>query len=171
MKVVLVGYMASGKSTIGKELANTLRIDFVDLDKAIAEEAGLSITELFKKKGELFFRKTEALVLEKLLHSNKSFVLATGGGTPCYGNNMKIITENASTSVYLKLSIPSLLDRISKEKETRPLVAGIANDDLPEFVGKHLFERSMHYQKADSIVTCEAKTVNEVVEEIKEVLG
>lgn len=169
MKVVLVGYMASGKSTIGKILSHSLEIDFIDLDTAIALEVGLSIPEIFENKGELFFRKTETQVLNKLLKSNQSFVLATGGGTPCYGNNMKLINAMASSS-YLKLPISSLVERVIKEKETRPLVANILDEDLPEFIGKHLFERNIYYSKAENIIDCDKKSLKEIVKKIKSLL-
>jgi shikimate kinase len=170
MKIVLVGYMASGKSTIGKILANSLDIDFIDLDNAIAKEVGTSIPEIFKNKGELFFRKTETKVLEKLLNSNQNFILATGGGTPCYGNNMNIIQENSTYSFYLKLSIPVLVERIIKEKSGRPIVANIKDSDLPEFVGKHLFERSMYYAMAKKTIDCDRNSAEDIVNEIEVLL-
>ena len=170
MKVVLVGYMASGKSTIGKILAHSLEIDFIDLDSAIALEIGLTIPEIFKNNGELFFRKMETQVLNKLLKSKKSFVLATGGGTPCYGNNMKLISELATNSFYLKLPILSLVERIIKKKNARPLVAHIVDEDLPEFIGKHLFERSLYYSNAKTTINCDKKSIEEIVREIKSLL-
>ena len=168
MKIVLVGYMASGKSTIGKILANSLDIDFIDLDNAIAKEVGISISEIFKNKGELFFRKTETKVLEKLLSNNQSFVLATGGGTPCHGYNMKIINDNSTNSFYLKLAMPSLVERIKKEKIQRPLVANILDEDLPEFIGKHLFERNMYYVMAEKTIDCNSKSAEDIANEIKD---
>lgn len=170
MKIVLAGYMASGKSTIGKILANSLDIDFIDLDSAIAKEVGTPIPEIFKSKGELFFRKTETKVLEKLLLSKESFVLATGGGTPCYGNNMNTIQVNSTYSFYLKLSIPALVERIIKEKSGRPIVASIQDSDLPEFIGKHLFERSMYYAMAKKTIDCDKKSTGDIVNEIEALL-
>lgn len=167
MKLVLVGYMGSGKSTIGKILAQELNAQFYDLDTKIEETVGMSISEIFKKKGELFFRKTETKVLDKLLDYNSSFILAVGGGTPCYGTNMKIIKEKATASFYLKLNIPSLLNRITKEKQHRPLIASIKDEDLPEFIGKHLFERSSFYSQATHTITCDDLFIEDVVKEIK----
>jgi len=170
MKIVLVGYMASGKSTIGRILANALKIDFIDLDNAIATAVGSSIPEIFKEKGELFFRKMETQVLNKLLKGKGSFVLATGGGTPCYGNNMKVINENATHSFYLKLSIPSLVERLLKEKNKRPLVANILDENLPEFIGKHLFERNSYYAMAKNTIDCSDKSAKDIAKELKELL-
>jgi shikimate kinase len=151
-------------------LAEDLKIDFIDLDDAIANSIGLYIPELFKTKGEVFFRKKETQLLEELLNDDNDLILATGGGTPCYGNNMGIILEKATHSLYLKLSIPSLLERITREKENRPLVANIADEDLPEFIGKHLFERSALYEQATNIVYCDSKTIDELRTEIKDLL-
>jgi len=162
--------MASGKSTIGRLLANELDIKFYDLDSVIEKEVGLSIANIFKKKGELFFRKTETKVLNILLNSKEDFILATGGGTPCYGTNMELIENNATYSFYLKLGIPLLLNRIIKEKAARPIVSNLSDDNLPEFIGKHLFERSPFYSKAGQIITCDSKTTGEIVAEIQSFL-
>ncbi|TAI46669.1 shikimate kinase [Flagellimonas allohymeniacidonis] len=167
MKVVLVGYMASGKSTVGQLLAKVLDAPFVDLDDYIEEEMGMSIGELFSKKGEIFFRKTEFQLLGKVLEESKDIILATGGGTPCYGNNMQTISKNSNLSVYLHLSIPSLVDRISREKDKRPLVKNLKDENLPEFIGKHLFERRSYYAQADVTINCDGKSIEEVVTEIQ----
>ena len=166
-KIVLVGYMASGKSTIGKHLAKELGINFIDLDDAISLEVGLTVPELFKKKGELFFRKMETKVLNQLLQDTGNLVIATGGGTPCYGNNMEDILAHTANTFYLKLTIPSLLERVKKEKGQRPLVAQINDEDLPEFIGKHLFERNAFYAKATNTVVCDNKSIKEISAEIK----
>ena len=170
MKVVLVGYMASGKSVIGQSLANNLDLDFVDLDEFIENQMGLTIPEIFSKKGEIFFRKKEYECLQELLNSNTSMVLATGGGTPCYGNNMQAILDTSDLSVYLQLSIPSLVERIKQGKQARPLVQKIADDDLPEFIGKHLFERRSFYAMAKETVFCDGKSVEEIATEIQNLL-
>nr|WP_299001075.1 shikimate kinase [uncultured Allomuricauda sp.] len=167
MKVVLVGYMASGKSTVGKALATEMNLDFADLDNLIEEEVGIPIQQIFSQKGELFFRKKEFEVLQKTLEGKNNIVLATGGGTPCYGNNMQTILTQSNISIYLQLSIPSLVDRISQEKDSRPLVKTIKDEDLPEFIGKHLFERRNFYMQAEAAVVCDGKGIEEIVEEIK----
>ncbi len=171
MKVVLVGYMASGKSVIGKSLAKDLDLDFVDLDKYIEEESGMSIPEIFSERGEIFFRKKEYELLGSILKKKENMVLATGGGTPCYGTNMNTILDLSDSSVYLQLSIPSLVERISQEKDTRPLVKNIKDSDLPEFIGKHLFERRAFYMNARQTIICDGKTVQDIVEEIKQALS
>ena len=169
MKVVLIGYMASGKSTVGRLLASELGIPFVDLDQFIEEREKKSIKTIFSEQGEIKFRKLECLALSEVLKENESIVLSVGGGTPCYGNNMQLILEQADHSVYLQMSIPDLVERIAREKENRPLVKDIADEDLPEFVGKHLFERSPFYSQAKHIVSGKGKP-EEVVSWIRELL-
>ena len=157
--------MASGKSSLGILLADALGIDFIDLDKAIENKERKTISEIFYGKGELYFRKKEGEVLNSTLDKN-SFVLSTGGGTPCYGRNMQSILSKSTHSIYLNLSIPSLVERISNEQGTRPLVKHLSKDELPEFIGKHLFERSFFYRQASLEINCDGKTMNQVVQEI-----
>ncbi len=164
-----MGYMASGKSSIGNALAEELGCDFVDLDQEISKETEMDIPQIFSEKGEIFFRKKESEVLKALMTGDMNFVLATGGGTPCYGANMQTILDNGEISVYLKLSIPSLVERLLNEKESRPLVQNIGDSDLPEFVGKHLFERRHFYMKATHVIECDGKSIEEIVSEIRTV--
>ncbi|THV57795.1 shikimate kinase [Flagellimonas alvinocaridis] len=170
MRIVLMGYMASGKSTVGRLLASDLQLDFVDLDDYIEEQQKKSIKTIFSEKGEIFFRKLEHQMLSQVLDTRNNMVLSTGGGTPCYSGNMETILEKSDDSVYLQLSIPALVERLQKEKEQRPLVRNIEDADLPEFVGKHLFERRAYYARAKHIVECEGKNLEEVVAEIKKML-
>ncbi|WP_136467111.1 shikimate kinase [Flagellimonas onchidii] len=170
MKVVLVGYMASGKSSVGRLLSNKLDIPFIDLDEYIEQQQEKSIPEIFSEKGEIFFRKLEHEMLSKVLTEQESVLLSTGGGTPCYSNNMGTILGTADHSIYLSLSIPALVDRISKEKKSRPLVKNLTNEELPEFIGKHLFERRQFYTQAQHTVNCDNKSLEEVVEEINQLL-
>lgn len=166
MKIVLVGYMGSGKSTLGKLLSKKLNINFIDLDDYIIAQVNMSIPELFKTKGELFFRKKERECLQELLSKKASFILATGGGTPCYGDNLGLIQEKTTYDFYLKLSIPSLVERLLPEKEHRPLLKDISNEELPEFIGKHLFERNNYYLKANHIITCDGLDSEAIVNKI-----
>ncbi|MGW9685815.1 shikimate kinase [Flagellimonas sp. 2504JD1-5] len=170
MKVVLVGYMASGKSSVGRLLAKQLNMVFIDLDDYIEQETQKSIRTIFDERGEIFFRKLEHQMLEQVLNEKKDMVLSTGGGTPCYGNNMDTILMQSDHSVYLQLPISVLSDRISKEKETRPLVKNLSDDELPEFIGKHLFERRQFYADSKHTIDCANKSLEEVVTEIKKLL-
>lgn len=167
MKIVLLGYMGSGKSTIGKLLAKNRGLQFLDLDDCIEEGEGMGIPELFKSKGELYFRKREFHYLEEVLNEKDNFVLSTGGGTPCYGKNIETILEATENVVYLKVSIPGLVARLSKEKSERPLIKDIPDEELPEFIGKHLFERNAFYNRAHRTVVCDNKTPEEIALEIE----
>lgn len=170
MKIVLVGYMASGKTSVGKLLAKELELGFIDLDAYIEAQLQKSIKAIFLEKGEIYFRKVEHEMLKKVLDENNSMILSTGGGTPCYAGNMDVILENSDYSIYLQLTVSALVDRIRKEKDQRPLVQKIQDKELPEFVGKHLFERRQFYSQAMYTLDCNEKPLEAVVEEIKELL-
>jgi len=168
MIIVLIGYMGSGKSTIGKELATLLNYRFLDLDDYISDRENTSIPNLFKKKGEIYFRKKETEYLDEILNSKENLILALGGGTPCYGKNMELLIGNTRLKTfYLKLSIPFLAKRLFINKETRPLISHLkCEEDLLEFIGKHLFERTQYYTQAEYMVNTDEKTQQEVLETI-----
>lgn len=168
MIVVLIGYMASGKSTLGRVLTKKLGYDFIDLDDYIEEKENISIKDIFETKGEIYFRKKETQYLNDILNSKAKLILSLGGGTPCYSNNMEtILKANNAVSIYLKASIPTLIDRLKNEKAKRPLIAHIQTDDLlAEFIGKHLFERSPFYNQAETVITTDNKTENDIIEEL-----
>lgn len=170
MKVVLLGYMGSGKSSVGKILAQSLNINFYDLDDYIESKEKLTISQLFSTKGEIYFRLKESEYLKELLNTDESFVLALGGGTPCYSNNMDQIIEN-STSVYLKATLKTLVSRLIKEKEKRPLIAQLRIDKFNEFIAKHLFERSLFYEQATYSLTTDEKLIQNIVNEIEILLA
>lgn len=160
--------MGSGKSAVGKKLAEILGYGYIDLDDYIQQKEGKTISEIFKSKGEIYFRKIESKCLSEVIVANNNSVISLGGGTPCYGHNMDLIkkTKNVS-SVYLKASIPSLSERLFKEKHNRPLISHIENKELlNEFIGKHLFERSSYYSQSDITINTDHKSVDEVVESI-----
>lgn len=154
--------MGSGKTTIGKEVANRLNINFLDLDAYIEQAEGVEIKTLFATKGELYFRKKETFYLNEILNSENSFLLSTGGGTPCYANNMEAITKATPHNVYLKVTLQELVARLVNEKEHRPLISAIADEDLQEFIGKHLFERSYYYNQATITLASNGRTATEI---------
>ena len=163
--------MGSGKSTIGKALANELNLSFVDLDHAIKKQMGMTISDFFAASGELKFRRLENEVLNNVLAENDQMILSTGGGTPCYGNNLQLMKSASNAKVfYLKASIKILTERLLSEKDTRPLIQSIGDEDLPEFIGKHLFERLNFYLQADHVVDIDQKPIETIVKEIVELL-
>jgi shikimate kinase len=161
--------MGSGKSHISKILSDKINFKLIDLDKEISRRNKLTIPEIFEKKGEIYFRKLERETLEEILATQENIVLSLGGGTPVYYNNMEIINNN-SASVFLRASISTLAERISKQKEKRPLIAKIANEDLPEFIAKHLFERNVYYSKAQLSINTDQKNPEDIIQEIIEKL-
>lgn len=162
--------MGSGKTTIGRELANLLDFQFLDLDEYIEASEGMGIPEIFDKKGEIYFRRKEHEYLKEILEGKDDFVLSTGGGTPCYGENMDAILKETKNAIYLKVSINGLVERLSKEKEERPLIKSIPDVELPEFIGKHLFERSFFYTRANHTIVCDNKKPDTIRKEIKAIL-
>ena len=157
--------MGSGKTLVSKELSILNNLKIFDLDTEISKQNNRSITEIFKEKGEIFFRKTEKEVLEKILSTEKNIILSLGGGTPCYYNNIDSINEK-TISVFLKTNVKTLAQRLSSEKDKRPLIQNISNEDLPEFIAKHLFERNPFYNQAKITINTDNLSAREIAEEI-----
>ena len=168
MKIVLIGYMGSGKTAVGQMLASKLEVPFKDLDREIEIREEKTISQIFSEKGEIYFRKTEIKVLKDLLWDQNNLVLSTGGGTPCYSNVMDLLKKDKNCiTVYLNTSINTLTNRISKEKNNRPLISHLStNKELKDFIAKHLFERSFYYNQSSNKVITDGLTVEEVVSEI-----
>ena len=167
MIVVLLGYMGSGKSTIGSLLSFKLGSKFQDLDDYIEDEQKCSVSDLFKSKGEIYFRKIEAVAVKELCSNNSDLVLALGGGTPCYSNTMSyLISHPGVVTVMLKTSIANLTERLLFEKSKRPLISDLKNDEIPEFIAKHLFERSAFYNQAEISICTDTISQQEVVESV-----
>tara|TARA_B100000925_G_C21847731_1_gene404424 strand:- start:222 stop:746 length:525 start_codon:yes stop_codon:yes gene_type:complete len=147
--VLLVGYMGSGKTKIGKKIAKKLSLDFYDLDSEIENEFSIPISKIFDKIGELSFRKIEKSKLEKILSFKKPFVLSVGGGTPCYFDNMRLMNEKVKYTIFLDVKPKILADRLFTRKSKRPLISKIQSiDEMTEYVSKHLFERYNYYKLA-----------------------
>lgn len=168
MKIILVGYMGSGKSSIGKKVAEVLRLPFKDMDTEIEKAEGISVSKIFSEKGEVYFRKVENTILKEILKNPHSFVLATGGGTPCYSDAMEFIQKQKNiVSVYLKIPIDILVSRLFSEKAERPLIAHLGSEvELEDFIRKHLFERAFYYNQADLIIAVGPESVAKTVEKI-----
>ena len=111
MIISLIGYMGSGESHISKVLSQKLHLKLIDLDKEISLKNNLSIPEIFKQKGEIYFRKQERALLEEVLATSENCILSLGGGTPAYYNNMELIT-NSSESIFLRTSVKTLTERL-----------------------------------------------------------
>ncbi len=167
MKVVLCGYMGSGKSEVGKLVSKRLNIPFSELDDLVEQAEGKSISEIFQENGEIYFRKQESKHLRDRLFSIENEVISLGGGTPCYGNNLQLIQETKATLIYLKMEVKKLTERLFSEKSTRPMIAHYTEKfELEEFVRKHLFERNHFYLQSDFIIKVGDKSVQEIADEI-----
>lgn len=162
--VFLIGYMGSGKSTIGKKLATKLRCTFIDMDQTIEDMTGKSISTIFNDEGEDAFRQLEHSVLVSLA-SRKDTVISTGGGTPCFFDNM-VMMNKLGLTVYLKMHPDSLAKRILDSGTKRPLLQRISPDQLPAYIARHLKERESFYNKAHLTFKGENLKVEELYHEI-----
>ena len=167
MKVILVGYMGSGKSVVAQKLAQKLQIPFVDLDELIEKNQKSDVKTIFSDKGELFFRKLEHQIFTDLLQNSEPLIISTGGGTPCYFNNHELFKADTNVSFYLKASIETLVARLEIEKQSRPLIARLSENEFANFVAKHLFERSFYYYQAQFVIDVDDKSVEEIAVEIQ----
>lgn len=141
--------MGSGKTTTGRMLAEALQYDFADLDELIEEFEGMAVTEIFACRGEDYFRKAEARALESLFDRQK-LVIACGGGTACFHDNMQKM-KSAGITVYLKASPLFLAGRLSAGHFSRPLIAGMEGRELKDHIRKLLAGREGWYRQSDII--------------------
>jgi shikimate kinase len=165
MKVYLVGFMGSGKSFIGQQLATLLEYLFVDTDNLIENTEGSSVAELFEKIGETAFRKIESDRL-KGLSKWDNIIVATGGGAPCFYDNMQFINDSGIT-VYLKTNPQLLLKRLLPEIDKRPLLKGKTEAELLSFIESKVAEREAFYGQADIIIHQEDNEQNIVQDILK----
>jgi len=154
--IYIIGFMGSGKSTAGKKLASLLGWSFIDLDKRIEEHTGKTISDIFSQHGEDYFRNVEAEVL-KSLKSQTNTVISTGGGTPCYCDNMDYMLETGLT-LYLKLTSEQLKNRLSESKGERPLIKDLKSERLLSFIDEKLACREKWYNRAE--ITVEGNNLN-----------
>lgn len=164
MRIFLIGYMLCGKSTIGKKLARRLNYRFTDTDKLIENKYQLSVEQIFEKYGEEVFRQFEKEILQTL-DSEDDIVIATGGGLPCFGDNMKKI-KSSGYVIYLNMHPYSILSRHKKSKRPRPLLQGKTDEELRDFLKESLKKRDFYYRQADLIVRAENIKVEEIVAKI-----
>lgn len=140
--------MGSGKTTLAKKLAKKLNRSFYDLDQEIEEKEHLVIPQIFEEKGENYFRKIESEVLKIILAKEAPFVLSVGGGTPCFYDNMELINKSG-VSIYLKYNAGILASRLINAKVKRPLIKGLNEIELKEFITNKLSEREPFYKESN----------------------
>lgn len=161
-RIFLIGYMGAGKTTVGKELSKKMSLSFVDLDHYIEARYHKTVSSLFEEIREEGFRAIE----QKMLHEVGTFedvLISTGGGVPCFYNNMEFMNE-VGTTVYLKVSSGELAKRLELVKHTRPILQGKHGEDLRLFVESNLKKRESYYMQANVIFDAEVMlTENDVL--------
>lgn len=164
MKVYLIGMPGSGKSTLGKQLAEALKVSFVDLDVEIEKREGDSIKEIFQKKGEDYFRKVESGTLEQWARQPGSFVMATGGGAPCFFNGMATINETG-VSIFLDVPVPELINRLEQDQQ-RPLLQQSQPSDRTQKLESIYTGRIAIYRQAHLTVDGQSVTPEDVLKKM-----
>ncbi|GAB4454116.1 MAG: shikimate kinase [Bacteroidales bacterium] len=149
--------MGSGKSTLGNQLAQLLHVDFFDLDKYIEHETHKSIQTIFETEGEEVFRKYESKYLKHIIAASSQAVISTGGGTPCFYDNLQIMQQNGIV-IYLKQNTNTLAKRILTSKTKRPLIKNMSEKELLKWIEDKLAERGIYYNQANLII--EAQNIN-----------
>ena len=165
-RIFLIGFMGAGKTTIGKELASQMKLSFVDLDLFIENRYRKTIPQIFAEKGEEAFRDME----QKALHEVAEFedvVIATGGGTPCFHQNMLFMNEKGTT-VYLNVSIDKLIKRITLHQNTRPVLKGRSTGELKLFVEETIAKRSPFYEQAGIIFNTDMSDIALLCSQLKQ---
>ena len=161
MRIFLIGFMGCGKTTLGKKLARTLNYNFIDLDSYIENKTTEKITEIFDKKGEQYFRDLEKESLTEICKMD-NLAIATGGGTPCFFDNMQTMLVKG-ICIYLEMEAEDLAERLSKEKNNRPLIKNKSAKELKDFIGLTLLGRERFYKQASFIVDAKNITVKEII--------
>ena len=163
--VILVGFMGAGKSTVGKLLAETIGVPFIDSDEWIADKEQATVSDVFATKGEAYFRQLEKAFLDQLAHEQPA-VIAVGGGLPCFGDNMLKLKE-LGLVVYVNTSLQTLTQRLKNDSQNRPLLAAVKDEELFRFVEDLISIRKVFYKMAHVIVPNESNKPKELVEKIQ----
>ena len=164
-RIFLVGFMGCGKSYWGRQLGPALGIPFIDLDERIEESAGKSINDIFAEEGEEYFRQLEKETLYLLTESHAEFVMATGGGTPCFYKNIDYMKEKGRT-LWINCSTDCLHARLLKERDKRPLVRDLGEEQLRAYISRKFGDRRIFYQQADVIVETDDLKLEHLLEKI-----
>ena len=167
-----MGYMGCGKSALGKRLAQLKSLSFIDLDDYIESNEKTTISQLFQKYGELYFRQKERFYLEKLLTEHSHAIISLGGGTPCYFDNIDFINHKEEiVSFYLKTTPYTLAERLFNQKDQRPMIAHLdSKQELVNYISKHLFERTPFYTKAQHHISTEHQSFDDLANKIDRLL-
>ncbi len=151
MRIYLIGYMGCGKSTLGRMLSEHTGLQFVDMDHYIEERNCKTVPQIFAEEGEAEFRKKEQRALQELSEFT-DIIIATGGGAPCFFNNIGLMNQTGKT-VYLNIAPAILAGRLLKSKTERPLIKGKSREELVAFINETLKKRNEFYSQAQFQVT------------------
>jgi shikimate kinase len=165
MKIFLIGFMGSGKTYWGRKLSEKLRLPFFDLDEQIESNETKPISQIFAEEGEEYFRLVEKDTLHIITESHDSFIMATGGGTPCYFNNIEFMNK-AGTAVWINTPIELLHERLLKDKGQRPLIKNLNDSQLRSFIIKKFSDRKIYYEQAEMVVEESEKSIEKIVERL-----
>ena len=164
MKIFLIGFMGSGKSTIGRCLAEVLGFDFVDTDRFIEMQYGTTIHQIFMNSGEATFRKMEQEVLQ-IMQRHEFAVISTGGGMPCNEDNLNMMLSNGKV-VYLKTLPHTLANRLLRSRINRPLIMGKSEKELHQYIEEQLAEREKFYNRAHVVIQTEIFSMEELLQSL-----
>lgn len=167
-RVFLIGYMGAGKTTLGKELSRRAGLSFIDLDYYIEGRYRQTVSQLFAERGEAGFREIE----RNLLHEVGAFedvLVSTGGGTPCFFDNMDFMLGQGTT-VYLRVPVDELAARLEIGKHSRPVLRGRSGEELRAFIAKSLAEREPFYMRASILFDAERMTTESDVRTLADAL-
>ena len=165
-KIFLVGLPGSGKTTFGKMLSEKLKIQFIDLDSQIVENQRMPIPEIFKSKGEEEFRIIEKKNLELIIENNDQFLLATGGGAPCFFDNIALMISSGCI-IFLNENIDEIVKRVLAEKSTRPLIQKIDDKSMAQNLRGLYDKRLPYYAQAQIILNPNEINVDSALEKLK----
>ena len=160
-----MGFIGCGKTHWGKEFRMILQIPFFDLDAKIEESEGKKIEQIFEESGEEYFRHLEKEILYLISESHETFVMATGGGTPCFFNNVDYLKKQG-TVIWINCSVDCLFRRLVLEKDRRPLISNIPTEQLRSFIVKKFSNRKIFYQQAHIILNEDDINIEQVLDKI-----
>jgi shikimate kinase len=167
MRIFLIGFMGSGKTHWGKILSREIGLPYFDLDDVIVGIEKKSIQQLFHDNGEEYFRLKEQEVLEALIGDHDEMVISTGGGTPCFFNNIDLMKQHGRV-IWLNTAIDMLVSRLLKQKHTRPLIKNISDAELKAFIIKKLQSRKMYYEQAHVMLREETITLDSLLNSLQD---
>ena len=162
MKVFLLGMPGAGKTTLGQQIAETLSSKFLELDQQIVEKEKLPIQDIFIQKGEDYFRQVESSLLKELTLKHQDFVMSTGGGAPCFFDNLEFMNQHG-ISLFIKVSFDELGRRLSKSKKKRPILYGIERENFSEELKQKFQHRLQYYHKAQLVFQNDRLTPGEII--------